>query len=196
MDDKSGDYFIYYWWLCVLCVCFFVVTCRIIFHFISTKCHQGDRQANEVGTTTSPIPSTQQQEQQHTTENTTTSAQLETLNIITSIIHNNNTSMGMDSSTSQPRNDPSAATECTLNLIEIGTSLPSECTICLEDFHGDNSERINQHGGNHKICMLHECKHMFHADCIKMWVNSKMGISTHTCPNCRVSLSSPRFNTL
>ncbi|XP_026396788.1 E3 ubiquitin-protein ligase ATL59-like [Papaver somniferum] len=173
IDDHRGLFF-----LCLLAFCFLGILSRFINLIISGKWYDDDdSQTNEArsGTTT------QQQEQQHMTENTTASAQSEILNIISSML-NGNTSMGIDFS-SQPRNDPSTATECTLNLVEIGTSLPSECTICLEDFHADN-----QHGGDHKICMLHECKHMFHADCIKMWVNSKQGISTHTCPNCRVSL--------
>ncbi|XP_026446822.1 RING-H2 finger protein ATL3-like [Papaver somniferum] len=70
--------------------------------------------------------------------------------------------------------------------IEIGTSLPSECAICLEDIRGDKAK---QGAGNRKICMMPQCKHMFHVDCIHNWVTSEEDNNAiHTCPICRASI--------
>jgi hypothetical protein len=50
------------------------------------------------------------------------------------------------------------------------------CSVCLEDL--EDGEMVRQ---------LPTCKHLFHVDCIDMWLHSHS-----TCPVCRCDLSPPR----
>ncbi|KAK3156481.1 hypothetical protein QOZ80_2AG0107830 [Eleusine coracana subsp. coracana] len=50
------------------------------------------------------------------------------------------------------------------------------CSVCLEDVQAGNMVR-----------QLPECKHVFHVECIDMWLHSHQ-----TCPVCRCNLSPPR----
>lgn len=51
--------------------------------------------------------------------------------------------------------------------------LNSNCTICLEDFNIDE-----------KVVKVEECRHVFHKDCFKAWIDTKK-----TCPNCQQEIS-------
>jgi len=53
----------------------------------------------------------------------------------------------------------------------IEDKIEDKCAICLEIFEPDS-----------KVCLLN-CKHIFHKECIKGWINIK-----NTCPTCRVTI--------
>ncbi|KAG6550717.1 hypothetical protein Mapa_007814 [Marchantia paleacea] len=57
---------------------------------------------------------------------------------------------------------------------------PAECTICLSDF-----------AENEKVRLLPKCNHVFHIDCIDMWLLSHV-----SCPVCRDSIvEDPKLQT-
>ncbi|KQJ94241.1 hypothetical protein BRADI_3g09410v3 [Brachypodium distachyon] len=60
--------------------------------------------------------------------------------------------------------------------LESGGGGAEPCSVCLEDLEA--GEMVRQ---------LPKCKHLFHVECIDMWLHSH-----RTCPVCRCDLSPPR----
>nr|BAD19789.1 hypothetical protein [Oryza sativa Japonica Group]BAD19963.1 hypothetical protein [Oryza sativa Japonica Group] len=58
--------------------------------------------------------------------------------------------------------------------LEAGNGEP--CSMCLEELHA--GEMVRE---------MPSCKHLFHVECIDMWLHSH-----RTCPMCRCDLSPPR----
>ncbi len=55
--------------------------------------------------------------------------------------------------------------------IQVDSSNPIECTVCLENIVED-------------ACELKECKHVFHKQCVQLWFQKFQT----TCPNCRAQV--------
>ncbi|KAI5076996.1 hypothetical protein GOP47_0009061 [Adiantum capillus-veneris] len=63
---------------------------------------------------------------------------------------------------------------------EEGKQMMKECAVCLSEFESGEMLRL-----------LPACDHLFHKDCIDMWL-----FSHTTCPLCRLSLLSPKEGSL
>ncbi|CAN6238914.1 unnamed protein product [Urochloa humidicola] len=78
---------------------------------------------------------------------------------------------GDDHRRSNKRVRAAAASEAILQEVTASDALQSECAICLQDFHADETLRAMP------------CSHAFHQNCITQWLCRKA-----TCPLCRCQL--------